>query len=778
MSVTTSIHNGFPLPGGTTNDKRLVDIAAVKMALVAIDAIVKPIDLQSVVGDILPADINQNIGSATKRFKAIYVDEAHLSINTLYLGDTAVMGTTADVVNIKADPGQSINIKTTGVGNTMITSEHGVSLSTTGADADVVVQATGIGAQVRFSAQSSVVFTAPEMTLNGNATVSGNKTVGGSLTVTGDLIVNGSNTVVNSTTVSTKDNIIMVNKGQVGSGVSAGLAGLTIDRGDAPAYQMVFDETSDMFKVGEVGNLQTIASQNFVTAGDAAVLAAAATDATAKADAIGSNFTPVAHVGSGGNAHANAVAGGAAGFITGADQAKLDGLSSGGGAMTAATPSVIGAIFGKVLNDGQFNTSVGYTAYSVATTGISNTAIGFAAMQYVTTGSWNVAVGRNALKETTGGINNTAVGYQSLQQNVYGGGNTAVGTGSLSNNTSSDNTGLGNLALAINTAGMQNVAVGASSLYRNTTGSYNVAVGNSALFYNTIGIKNTAIGSYALNNNIAGINNTALGFATMQYNTTGSSNTAVGYYALGSNTVGTNNVALGYTALSNNIHGAQNTAVGGGALTLNNSGTGNTAVGLSALSNNRIGSQNTAIGAIANPYGTADQNTVVGYNAGSILSTGANNLVLGFSSQALAATSSNSVTLGNTAITSLRCNTTAITSLSDVRDKTSIEDIGLGLDFLATLRPVKYQWDRREWYDDGVSDGTKKTEALDYGFIAQELLAAQEAANVPGLNLVLTENPERFEATPGRLLPIMVQALIEANARIKALEAAVQALTA
>jgi hypothetical protein len=41
-------------------------------------------------------------------------------------------------------------------------------------------------------------------------------------------------------------------------------------------------------------------------------------------------FAPIAHVGAGGTAHANAVAGGAAGFLTGADKTKLDGLSAPG----------------------------------------------------------------------------------------------------------------------------------------------------------------------------------------------------------------------------------------------------------------------------------------------------------------------------------------------------------------------------------------------------------------------------------------------------------------
>jgi hypothetical protein len=40
-------------------------------------------------------------------------------------------------------------------------------------------------------------------------------------------------------------------------------------------------------------------------------------------------YAPIAHVGAGGAAHANAVAAGAAGFMTGADKTKLDGVATG-----------------------------------------------------------------------------------------------------------------------------------------------------------------------------------------------------------------------------------------------------------------------------------------------------------------------------------------------------------------------------------------------------------------------------------------------------------------
>ena len=290
MAISTSTNLGLTLPGSTTHDERLADIQAVKSALVTIDSAVANViatnaniggssDINFATKNLTPSghiiplgNKTQNIGSPTNRFKALYVDEAYLSVNTLYLGDTAVMGTEQDIINIKADLNQSINVKTTGVGNTYITSEHGVELSTTGPSSDVLVQATGAGGQVRFTANQAINLTAPSVNIYGESAVSGNQNIGGTLTVNGSLIVNGTTTTVNSTTVSTTDNIIEVNKGQVGSGVSAGKAGLTVNRGDEPSYQMVFDETDDMFKVGMAGSLQTIASQNFVNTTSAPIV--------------------------------------------------------------------------------------------------------------------------------------------------------------------------------------------------------------------------------------------------------------------------------------------------------------------------------------------------------------------------------------------------------------------------------------------------------------------------------------------------------------------------
>ena len=69
------------------------------------------------------------------------------------------------------------------------------------------------------------------------------------------------------------------------------------------------------------------------------------------------------------------------------------------------------------------------------------------------------------------------------------------------------------------------------------------------------------------------------------------------------------------------------------------------------------------------------------------------------------------------------------TNLSDCRDKADIEylDRSLGLSFVNQLNPVKFNWDRREWYEKkcgyefGTKDSTLSGDTEQYGFLAQEI---------------------------------------------------------
>ncbi|MDQ3022750.1 MAG: tail fiber domain-containing protein [Bacteroidota bacterium] len=77
------------------------------------------------------------------------------------------------------------------------------------------------------------------------------------------------------------------------------------------------------------------------------------------------------------------------------------------------------------------------------------------------------------------------------------------------------------------------------------------------------------------------------------------------------------------------------------------------------------------------------------------------------------------------------------------------------------LKPRIFNWDKREWYDNNKSDGTKIQNTPTAGFIAQELDEVQIAENAEWLNLVLKDNPEKIEASYGNLLPVMVKAIQE-----------------
>ena len=96
---------------------------------------------------------------------------------------------------------------------------------------------------------------------NVNNNFSVDQTFGTNVVVTGNLTVNGTSFIVNTQTVEAKDNLILINSGEVGAGVTAGLAGIEVDRGTATNYQFLFDESDDRFKIGTLGNLQAVATR-------------------------------------------------------------------------------------------------------------------------------------------------------------------------------------------------------------------------------------------------------------------------------------------------------------------------------------------------------------------------------------------------------------------------------------------------------------------------------------------------------------------------------------
>jgi len=83
----------------------------------------------------------------------------------------------------------------------------------------------------------------------------------GDLIVGGNLTVHGSQTIVDSTIVQIKDNIILINAEETGSGVSLNLAGIEVDRGTQTDFQAVYQESTQLYKIGFVGSLQAVATR-------------------------------------------------------------------------------------------------------------------------------------------------------------------------------------------------------------------------------------------------------------------------------------------------------------------------------------------------------------------------------------------------------------------------------------------------------------------------------------------------------------------------------------
>jgi uncharacterized coiled-coil protein SlyX len=83
----------------------------------------------------------------------------------------------------------------------------------------------------------------------------------GDVIISGNLSVSGGYFVTYTEHVSAKDNLITINAGEQGAGVTAGVAGIEVDRGTLPKYDFFFVEASQSFRVGEEGNTQAVATR-------------------------------------------------------------------------------------------------------------------------------------------------------------------------------------------------------------------------------------------------------------------------------------------------------------------------------------------------------------------------------------------------------------------------------------------------------------------------------------------------------------------------------------
>jgi hypothetical protein len=212
-----------------------------------------------------------------------------------------------------------------------------------------------------------------------------------------------------------------------------------------------------------------------------------------------------------------------------------------------------------------------------------------------------------------------------------------------------------------------------------------------------------------------------------------------------------------------------NTFIGNIAGRNNLTGNSNTFIGSGAGVNNILQSLNTYVGWGAGQQNNQDGNTFIGWNAGGNALTTTNTSCIGANAQPSASNASSEFTLGNPFISTLRCAATTITAVSDIRDKKDITELRAGLEFVKELKPVEFVWNDR--------NHEEKRNIKDFGFIAQDLKKSQEDAGLAEtLKLVYESNPEKLEASYGKLLPILVKAIQELSSEVKSLKEELETL--
>ena len=507
------------------------------------------------------------------------------------------------------------------------------------------------------------------------------------------------------------------------------------------------------------------------------------------------------------------------------------GYQAGKSITTALYNTFVGYGSFTATTTGQYNAGLGFQSGLRNTTGTTNTAVGYNALTFNATGSKNTVIGYQAVYGSSGNSNeeNTAVGYQagySLSTGSYNvmlgyqaGNSITTGTNNLvlgydadaSSATATNEITLGNSSISslripgidleaesgvlnIKNGGTQSevrwycessnahyAAIKApahSEFSGNITFTLPATTGSNGQVLSTDGsgalswVNQSSGGGGAsaindLSDAVTKDGGITIGLGTgalANDDDTDNKNTALGYNALNTNTSGSENTALGYKALEACTSGGHNTCLGqesGDSIT---SAFLNTYVGSRCGRNNTTSSNNTGVGFMAlEQLTTGQSNTAIGQRAGDLITTGINLTCIGNGADPSSATASNEITLGNSSISTLRCNTQTISSLSDARDKTDVQELPEGLDFISKLNPVKFQWQTR--------DGNGKDGTYEAGFIAQELQSAQQGADADYLGLVMDSNPDRLEASYGKLVPMLVKAIQELKSEVEQLKA-------
>ena len=320
------------------------------------------------------------------------------------------------------------------------------------------------------------------------------------------------------------------------------------------------------------------------------------------------------------------------------------------------------------------------------------------------------------------------------------------------------------------TTGTNNFFIGLCAGYCNTAGSCNNFIGCCAGRSNLTGSNNNFMGRYAGRSNTTGSNNNFFGDSAGQFSTTGCNNNFFGDGAGCRNTAGCNNNFFGGGAGGYNTTGCHNNFFGDGAGCNNTTGINNNFFGDGAGYCNTTGCHNNFFGLGAGYCNiTGCYNNYIGRAAG-FSATGSRNVVLGGNARQTSTTTiSNEVTIDSgTNFARFQGAATAWTFTSDQRDKANIIDLPLGSEFLAKIKPRKFDWNFRH------TDNNKGDPAS--GFIAQEVLEVIQEFDADYTGIVNTNDPNQYTLGSASLIPVMVNAIKELMQEVEDLKERVSVL--
>jgi hypothetical protein len=208
----------------------------------------------NITGNIVPTSNNTySLGSASSYWK-----DAFIGPGSLYINGVKVLEESSNAIVISADLNQTVKVTSSGSGD--------VQLQTTGTGVIAVkgplqIQAanyitSSTGGPIGFSNPINVD-TLSSLSANTNLTISANGTgnvqINDDLTITGNLAINGGVSNLSVTSLTVEDNIIDISAET--TGVPVNNAGIRVIRGDDPAVQIRWNETSDTWQVTNDGSI-------------------------------------------------------------------------------------------------------------------------------------------------------------------------------------------------------------------------------------------------------------------------------------------------------------------------------------------------------------------------------------------------------------------------------------------------------------------------------------------------------------------------------------------